>query len=81
MAADDLLLSVGVDIRFHSTAVGVAMDGERIDAVIVETKSGRAAIKAEMFIDCSGDADLAYWSGGEYEKGDASPFSYSPPDQ
>ena len=26
MAADDLLLSAGVDIRFHSFAVGVAMD-------------------------------------------------------
>jgi glycine/D-amino acid oxidase-like deaminating enzyme len=78
MAADDLLLSAGVDIRFHSTAVGVAMDSGRIDAVIVETKSGRAAIKAEIFIDCSGDADLAYWSGAEYEKGDATGFMAYP---
>ncbi|MEC8774418.1 MAG: FAD-dependent oxidoreductase, partial [Pseudomonadota bacterium] len=55
MAADDLLLSAGVDIRFHSFAVSVAMVGRCIDAVLVETKSGRKAIKAEMFIDCSGD--------------------------
>ena len=60
MATDDLLLSAGVDIRFHTFAVGVVMNGARIDAVLVETKSGRKAIKAEMFIDCSGDGDLAY---------------------
>lgn len=78
MAADDLLLSAGVDIRFHSFAVGVAMDGPRIDAVLVETKSGRKAIKAEMFIDCSGDGDLAYWAGAECEKGDATGFMAYP---
>ena len=78
MATDDLLLSAGVDIRFHSFAVGVAMDGPRIDAVLVETKSGRKAIKAEMFIDCSGDGDLAYWAGAECEKGDATGFMAYP---
>ena len=78
MAADDLLLSAGVEIRFHSTAVDAAMDGSRICAVIVETKSGRSAIKADMFIDCSGDADLAYWSGVEYEKGDRTGFMAYP---
>jgi hypothetical protein len=36
----------------------------------VETKSGRLAIRARAFIDCSGDADLAHWSGAPLEKGD-----------
>ncbi len=31
-----------------------------------------------MVIDCSGDADLAYWSGAEYEKGDATGFMAYP---
>mgnify|MGYP001159667372 FL=1 len=78
MATDDLLLSAGVDIRFHSFAVGVAMNGPRIEAVLLETKSGRKAIKAEMFIDCSGDGDLAYWAGAECEKGDATGFMAYP---
>jgi hypothetical protein len=69
MAADDLLLSAGVNIRFHSVAVGVVMDADRIDAVLVETKSGRGAVRAEMFIDCSGDGDLAHWAGAACEKG------------
>ena len=78
MATDDLLLSAGVDIRFHTFAVDVLMDGARIDAVLVETKSGRKAIKAEVFIDCSGDGDLAYWSGAECVKGDDNGFMAYP---
>ena len=69
MAADDLMASAGVDLHFHTFATGAVMDGARIDAVIVETKSGRGAIRAQTFIDCSGDADLAHWSGAACVKG------------
>jgi len=68
-AADDLLLAAGVVLRFHSLAAGAAMDGRRISALLVETKSGRQAIAARLFIDCSGDADLAAWAGAPFEKG------------
>lgn len=69
-AADALLLDAGVQILFHAWAVGVAMDGERIAALLVETKSGRLAIRAEVFIDCSGDADVAAFAGVPFELGD-----------
>jgi hypothetical protein len=42
-----------------------------IDALLVETKSGRGAIRGHVFIDASGDGDLAAWAGAPYEKGDA----------
>jgi hypothetical protein len=71
-AADHLLLSRGVDILFHALATGVAMDGTgRIKALLVETKSGRGAMLAQVFIDCSGDGDLAAFAGAAFEKGDA----------
>lgn len=71
-AADDLLLSRGVDILFHALAAGVAMDGTgRIKALLIETKSGRGAMLAQVFIDCSGDGDLAAFAGAAFEKGDA----------
>ena len=41
-----------------------------LDAVIVETKSGRGAVRAKLFIDCSGDGDVAAWAGVPYEVGD-----------
>src|SRR6202000_714670 len=47
------------------------MDGQRIDALFVETKAGRQAIRAGIFIDCSGDGDLAAWAGAPFEVGDA----------
>jgi hypothetical protein len=71
-AADDLLLAHDVEINFHALAAGVAMDGDRrIRALLIETKSGRAAVLGKMFIDCSGDGDLAAFAGAPYEKGDA----------
>jgi glycine/D-amino acid oxidase-like deaminating enzyme len=71
-AADDLLLSRGVDIRFHAFAAGVAMEAPgRIKALLIETKSGRRAVLGGVFIDCSGDGDLAAFTGAPFEKGDA----------
>jgi hypothetical protein len=71
-AADDLLLSHKVDIRFHALAVGVAMESDaRIKALLIETKSGRSAVLGKVFIDCSGDGDLAAFAGAQFEKGDA----------
>jgi hypothetical protein len=70
-AADDLLLASGVELLFHALGAGVAMDDEHtIRALIVETKSGRAAVTARVFIDCSGDGDLAAWAGAPFERGD-----------
>jgi hypothetical protein len=69
-AADDLLLARGVDILFHALATGVVMETDgRIKALLVETKSGRSAMLAKVFIDCSGDGDLAAFAGAPFEKG------------
>ncbi len=60
VAADELVTGSGARLLFHALAVGVVMDGPtRIDALLVESKSGRGAVRARSFIDCSGDGDLA----------------------
>jgi hypothetical protein len=46
------------------------MQDSRVDALLVETRSGRRAIRAREFIDASGDADLAHFAGVPYELGD-----------
>ncbi len=69
-AADAMLLEAGVQLLFHALGTGVTMaDDGRIDALLLETKSGRVAVRARTFIDCSGDADMAHWAGVAYEKG------------
>ena len=69
-AADQWLLSAGVQLLFHAWAAAVVMDGSQISALLVETKSGRQAIRARSFIDCSGDADVAHFAGVPFELGD-----------
>jgi hypothetical protein len=71
-AADALLQSAGVELLLHALGVGVLRhDDGRLDALLLETKSGRVAVRARMFIDASGDADLAHWAGVPTAKGDA----------
>jgi hypothetical protein len=71
IAADDLLGSHKVDILFHALGAGVVMhDVRHINALMVETKAGRQAVRAGVFIDCSGDGDLAAWAGAPFEVGD-----------
>lgn len=70
-AADDLLIAAGARLLFHALAAGVAMrDEQNIDALLVETRSGRRAVRARLFVDASGDGDLASWAGAPWEKGD-----------
>ena len=68
-AADDLLLAAGAKLLFHAQAVGVLMKRENeIDALLIETRSGRRALRARIFIDASGDGDLAAFAGAPWEK-------------
>jgi hypothetical protein len=70
IAADDLLLSSGAELLFHAYAAAAIKDGARLVALVVETKSGRRAIRARQFIDCSGDGDLAAFAGAGFDVGD-----------
>ncbi len=70
LAADGLVADSGAQLLFHARAVGVAMSSaHRIDALFIETKSGRRAVRGRIFIDCSGDGDLAAFAGAPFEVG------------
>ncbi|CAN5336472.1 FAD-dependent oxidoreductase [soil metagenome] len=77
LAADDLVLESGAEILFHTFAVAAVMASPSvIDAIIVETKQGRLALKARFVIDTSGDADVAYWAGADFEQSPAEEMLY-----
>jgi hypothetical protein len=48
----------------------VVMEGRRIGALLVETKSGRVAVRAQEFIDASGDGDVAAFARVPFTYGD-----------
>src|SRR5260370_2999301 len=45
-------------------------DARRINALMLETKAGRRAVRAGIFIDWCSAGDLAAWAGARYEVGD-----------
>lgn len=70
-AADGMVQDSGARILFHALATGLARNAAgNVDALFLETKSGRCAVRGKVFIDCSGDADIAQWGGLPFEKGD-----------
>ncbi|MDR1262634.1 MAG: FAD-dependent oxidoreductase [Oscillospiraceae bacterium] len=67
---DDLLVESGAKFALHTKLVDVVMDGDRISHCVLAAKSGVFAVRAKVYIDGTGDGDLAAWSGVPYDKGD-----------
>ncbi|MFO7898825.1 MAG: FAD-dependent oxidoreductase [Planctomycetota bacterium] len=69
---DDMVLGADATILFHTALCAVETDGGGVDAVVVSNKAGLSALRADVYVDCTGDGDLAAWAGAEYEQGDES---------
>lgn len=64
-----LMREAGVRLLLHSPIVDTLREGDRIRGVVVENKSGRQRIEADITIDCSGDGDVAARGGVAWQKG------------
>ena len=60
---EQLLIKENVEILYGSYAVATDVIDNKVNAVIIESKSGRQAIKSKTVIDCTGDCDIAHFSG------------------
>ncbi len=69
-AADQWLADAGVRVLFHALACSVHVQDGTIQAVVLETRSGRRAVRARQVIDASGDADVAALAGAAHTLGD-----------
>ncbi|MFW6287062.1 MAG: FAD-dependent oxidoreductase, partial [Candidatus Sumerlaeota bacterium] len=68
---DDMAEEAGVETWFFTKLAAVEMLDERtVDALIVDRKEGLAALRAPLYVDTTGDGDLATWAGAEVMKGD-----------
>ncbi|MBN1673683.1 MAG: FAD-dependent oxidoreductase [Kiritimatiellae bacterium] len=59
LLADRMLRESKVKVLYHAFAGSPVVRGGRIRAVPIEAKSGRKALVARVFVDATGDADLA----------------------
>ncbi len=64
-----LCLEAGVRVRLHTRVVAAPVTGDGIEAVITESKSGREAWRARVYVDATGDGDLAALAGCAFDMG------------
>ena len=78
---EGLATSSGVNFRYHSPVVAAYRDasGRNVETVVTESKSGRQAWRAKIFMDCTGDGDLAAFAGCGYDEGGLKPGSPAQP--
>lgn len=66
IAADRLLCRAGVEVLYHALAVGAVVEGGKLAAIEAALRDGRALLGAEAFVDATGDADIAFFSGAQW---------------
>ncbi len=69
LVLEELALEAGIKFFYYTQFSDVIMEGNRIKAVSIQSKSGRQAFTPERIIDCSGDGDVAARAGVPFEKG------------
>ncbi|MBR7156609.1 MAG: FAD-dependent oxidoreductase [Lentisphaeria bacterium] len=65
LALDEVLSEADIDLWFDTRITGTICDGEQVTAVEVANKSGNGVIKAKLFVDATGDADVVHFGNGE----------------
>lgn len=68
---EDLCTEAGVKFQYHTRVAAAFRDGRRLSTIITESKSGRQAWRAPIFIDTTGDGDLGFQAGCAFEIGEA----------
>jgi len=69
LAAEELCLEAGVELLYHATFDQPVMDGRRIEALLFTGKSGTIGVRGQVYVDATGDADVAARAGCGFELG------------
>jgi len=63
LVLQDLVAAAGADMLLQTWTAGAIMENGAVRGVIVETKTGREAIRSKVVVDATGDADIATRAG------------------
>lgn len=66
---EELCLEAGVKFQYHTKVSAAFREGKRLTTIVTESKSGRQAWRAPVFIDTTGDGDLGFQAGCAFEIG------------
>lgn len=67
---EEMVREAGAEILYDVQVCDVLTDGGKITGVVAAMKEGMAVFCAKTYIDCTGDADVVYFAGGDFVKGD-----------
>ena len=67
---DDMLLESGVTLFYGQAVVAADTRDDRIERIWITTKAGLKSLEGKIFIDCTGDGDLASFCGAAFCAGD-----------
>jgi len=68
---EEMCVEAGVKSQFHTRVAAAYRDGRRLSTIITESKSGRQAWRAPVFIDTTGDGDLGALAGCDFQFGES----------
>lgn len=69
LAVASSLSRAGVRLWLQTFATAVHATDGRVESLVVVNKEGETEVRAPLFIDCSGDADIVRGAGGKVRKG------------
>ena len=73
------VLDAGIDVLLHTEIASVNVDDRRIRSIRLTGKGYEITVYAKIFIDTTGDGDMAYLAGASYEKGQKGSGVIQPP--
>ena len=73
------ILKENIEVLFHTDVESVEVENAHLKKVILRGKGWRILVSARVFIDATGDGDVAYLAGASYEKGQKDTGVLQPP--
>jgi hypothetical protein len=68
---EEMCVEAGVQFQYHTRVAAAFKEGRRLTTIITDSKSGRQAWRAPVFIDTTGDGDVGALAGCGFEIGEA----------
>jgi len=73
------VLKDNIEVLFHTDVESVEVENAHLKKVILRGKGWRILVSARVFIDATGDGDVAYLTGASFEKGQKDTGVLQPP--
>ena len=77
LVLDRMCKEAGVEIFLYTKYVDSVLEDGAIDSIVLAAPEGLVALKAKLYVDCTGNADVAEKSGVETWWGSRSPERFS----